>query len=93
MKNQALVKGYETLNAPPVPQESLSNRARRADLDTKEPPERKLDLKLKTVLDLGHKRYTSSLAFHPYEPLLVAADDRDGISVCDFEDDFKEGKK
>ena len=89
MIQQALVKGYETLNAPPISDESLSNRVRRADLDTKVLPERKLDLALKTVIDLGHKRLTSALAFHPYEPLLVAADDVDGISVCHFDDEYQ----
>lgn len=83
------MKGYETLNAPPVREESLSNRVRRADLDTKDLPERKLNLKLTDVIDLGHKRCTSSLAFHPYEDLLVAADDVDEISVCTVKNDAK----
>ena len=32
---------------------------------------------------------TSKLLFHPYEPVLVAADSRDGISVWNFEDGVK----
>lgn len=79
------MKGYETLGAPQKREESLLNRVRRADLDTEEPPPRKLELALKTVLDLGHKACASSLAFHPYEPLLVAADDMSTISICNHE--------
>lgn len=81
------MKGYQTLGAPPPREESLLKRVRRrADLDTEEAPPRKLELALKTVLDLGHKRYTSSLAFHPYEPLLVAADDENQISLCNYQE-------
>lgn len=79
----------ETLTAPPALEESLSKRVRRADFNPQKLQQRKLDLTLKTVLDLGHKRCTSSLAFHPYEPLLIAADDRNEISVCNFEEGVK----
>ena len=79
--------------APPISDESLSNRARRADLDTKGPPERKLDLTLKTVIDLGHKCLASALAFHPYEPLLVATDDEDGVSVFHVADTESESSR
>lgn len=87
---QELVKGIETLAAPPVRQESLSDRVRRADLDDQEASKRNsLELSFHSVVDLGDKRCTKSLAFHPYEPLLVASDDEDCISIYNF----REGKR
>lgn len=46
--------------------------------------QRKLELNHNTILDNG--RCASLVLFHPYEPLLFAADDRDGVSAFNFEE-------
>ncbi|CAM9372062.1 unnamed protein product [Scytosiphon promiscuus] len=85
-----LVTRIKTLTAPPIREESLSDRVRRADFNDYEPYMRKsLELPFHSVVDLGDRKCTKSLAFHPYEALLVAADDENSISICNFE----EGKK
>ena len=40
------------------------------------------------ILD-NESKETVKLLFHPYEPILVAADNRDGISIWNFEDGVK----
>ena len=37
------------------------------------------------ILDNGYSEMTSLLIFHPFEPALVVADERDGVSVWNFE--------
>ena len=37
------------------------------------------------VLEVENSQMTSLLLFHPYESLLVVADDKDGVSLFDYE--------
>ena len=37
------------------------------------------------ILDNGYSEMTSLLVFHPFEPALIVADERDGVSIWNFE--------
>ena len=59
------------------------------EFNAEEPQQRKVKLNFNTILNIDNGRCPSMLAFHPYEPLLVSADDKDGVSVCNFKEDVR----
>lgn len=62
---------------------SRGHEAARAAMLSDGYPLRELDLKTLAMLD--NVSSTNSLLFHPYEPLLMVADNRGGISAFDHE--------